>query len=111
LGIGLNLGPKISHTPLGIIENGQVPTGTALIFFCEHFKLLAENRPEIAENTAVQNHRLTNAPIPIKFDWKMPFLGVNSYHWGCRNDAPVRLAYTGIGPCTGIFSDCGTWAR
>jgi hypothetical protein len=36
LGISLILGPKISHTLLGIIKNRSVPTGADFLFFCEH---------------------------------------------------------------------------
>jgi hypothetical protein len=35
LGISINLGPEISHALLGIIENGEVPTGADSVF-CEH---------------------------------------------------------------------------
>jgi hypothetical protein len=36
LGIGWNLGLKISHILLGIIEIWEVPSGADFIFFCEH---------------------------------------------------------------------------
>jgi hypothetical protein len=36
LRISLNLGPKISHVLLGIIDNRQFPTGVDFVFFCEH---------------------------------------------------------------------------
>jgi hypothetical protein len=58
--ISLNLGPKISHTLLGIIENPAVSTGAEFVFFVNtHFKLLGENQLEIPENQAVQNHLFT----------------------------------------------------
>jgi hypothetical protein len=54
-GISLNLGPKISYTILGIIENREVLTGHRFQFllFTLHFKHLVENQPEIPESRAV----------------------------------------------------------
>jgi hypothetical protein len=61
LEISLNSDPKISHALLGIIEDRQVLTGADFIFFCKHpiQSFWPKTGPEIPENQAVRNHRLT----------------------------------------------------
>jgi hypothetical protein len=103
LGISLNLGPKISHTLLGIIENRQVPTGTDFIFICEHpfTSFWSKTGLIIPENQAVQNHLLTLHTFSSN---QCSMIPLSMSHLTCviETRTSILLSY-GL---SGIFCEC-----